>query len=201
MPASDHDLRASIVAAGIAAYREADFHVVGPAAVAARADITEDELRRVFPMWELFVVAVVDRWNNGTRNALRPVAEQDGAVAYIRARLESGVQDPALVRLRMALMSAASNPGHAAAGWFRKQYALAFEDLTLTLVRDVVVGREPRGASPGHAAEQLLALYEGLQLQSMLRDDSDLLPGFDRAVARMRVGWRAARTDGMPAAH
>ena len=57
------------------------------------------------------------------------------------------------------------------------------------------MGRETRGVAPRLAAEQLLALYEGLQLQSLLRDDVDLLPGFDRAVARMRVGWRSSLTD------
>ena len=37
-----------------------------------------------------------------------------------------------------------------------------------------------------------MALYEGLQLQSMIRDDAEPLAGFDRAVARMRAGWAAA---------
>jgi hypothetical protein len=67
-------------------------------------------------------------------------------------------------------------------------------------VRDVVAGREPRGMQPRHAAEQLLALFEGLQLQAMLRDDTDLLGGYDQAVARMRVGWRAAAAEPGPVA-
>ncbi|WP_420365972.1 hypothetical protein AAEP80_03505 [Curtobacterium sp. L3-7] len=194
MPATDDpDLRAHIVAAGIFAYRAADFHEVGPAEVAVHADITVEEFRRVYPVWELFVVAVIDRWNNAQRAALRSIAEQDGAVAYVRARLETGLGDPALVRLRLALLSAASNPSHAAAGWFRKQYTTSFEDLTFALARDVIAGRESSGSSARHGAEQLLALYEGLQLQALLRDDVDLLPGFDRAVARMRVGWGAVQ--------
>jgi len=192
MPESDADLRARIVTGAIDAYRAADFHTVGPAEVAAHAGVTEAEVRRVYPLWELLVVAVMDRWNNGSRRALWVVAERSGAVAYLRARLEAGCDEPALVRLRVALLSAASNPDHPAAGWFRAQYTRSFEDITLALVRDVVAGREPRGASPRHAAEQLVALFEGLQLQSMIRDDADPLAGFDRAVARMRVGWAAA---------
>lgn len=192
MPQPDAELRTRVVTAGIEAYRASDFHSVGAADVAARAGLTIDELHEVYPVWDLLVVAVVDRWNNGSRRGLWPIAEQHGAVAYVRARLEAGVADPALVRFRVALLSAASNPEHPAAGWFRAQYARAFEDLTVALVRDVVAGREPRGTTPRHAAEQLLALFEGLQLQSLLRDDVDLLPGFDRAVTRMRSGWRAA---------
>lgn len=192
MPESDVDLRARIVAGAIDAYRAADFHTVGPAEVAASAGVSEAEVSRAYPIWDLLVVAVMDRWNNGSRRALWVVAERSGTVAYLRARLEAGCDEPALVRLRVALLSAASNPEHPAAGWFRGQYTHSFEDITLALVRDVVAGREPRGTSVRHAAEQLVALYEGLQLQSMLRDDADPVTGFDRAVARMRVGWAAA---------
>ncbi|WIB60322.1 hypothetical protein DEJ13_00415 [Curtobacterium sp. MCLR17_007] len=195
MSATEADLRDRIVSAGIFAYRAADFHEVDADAVSLHADVTVEDFRRAYPVWELFIIAVIDRWSSAQQAAFRHIAEQEGAVALVRARLETGLADPALVRLRLALLSAASNPTHAAAGWFRRQYALTFEDLTLALVRDVVLGRESRGVAPRLVAEQLLALYEGLQMQSLLRDDVDLLPGFDRAVARMRVGWRSALTD------
>lgn len=193
MPTTDAALRAQIVAGAISAYRVGDFHRVGPDDVAAHAGVPVAELQRVYPVWALLVVAVMDRWVDGSRRALWPIAEHEGAVAYLRARLVAGVEDPALVRLRVAVLSATSNPDHAATGWFRTQYARTFEDVTIALARDVVAGREPRGASPRHAAEQLLALYEGLQLQSVIRDDGDPLAGYDRAVARMRAGWAAAR--------
>ncbi|MBF4606558.1 TetR/AcrR family transcriptional regulator [Curtobacterium sp. VKM Ac-1393] len=194
MSTSDADLRARIVSGAIRAYRARDFHSVGPDEVAEHAEVAVAEVHRVYPSWELLVVAVIDRWNNGSRRALWVVAEREGAAAFLRARLQAGIDDPALIRLRVALLSAASDPDHPAAGWFRAQYTRAFEDLTLALVRDVVAGREPRGASPRHAAEQLMALYEGLQLQAMVRDDAEPLSGFDRAVARMRVGWAAVET-------
>lgn len=185
----DADLRARIVAGAADAFRDADFHTVGPDDVARAADVQVAEVHRVFPSWELLVVAVVDTWTKAGREALRGLAEQEGAVAYLRARLDRGQRQPALVRLRVALLSATSSPGHAASGWFRQQYAVLFEDVTLALVRDVVAGRESRGAAPRHAAEQLVALYEGLQLQAMLRSDLDLVPAFDRAVARLERGW------------
>lgn len=192
MSESDVDLRARIVTGAAEAFRSADFHLVGPDAVAEHAGTSVEDVHRAFPTWDLLVVAVVDRWSNGGRRALWGIAEQDGAVAYLRARLEAGQRDPGLVRLRIALLSAASGPEHPASGWFRNQYTRSFEDVTLALVRDVVAGRESRGTTPRHAAEQLVALYEGLQLQSLLREDADLLPGWDRAVARMRAGWAAA---------
>lgn len=191
MSESDPELRARVVSGAIEAYRRGDFHGVGPAEVARAAGVSEAEVHAAYPLWDLLVVAVMDRWNNGSRRALWVVAERDGVVAYLRARLQAGLDEPALVRLRIALLSASSTPGHPAEGWFRGQYTRSFEDITLALTRDVVAGRESRGASPRHAAEQLVALYEGLQLQSMLRDDAEVLGAYDRAVARLRVGWGA----------
>ncbi|GGL10927.1 hypothetical protein GCM10009769_31250 [Curtobacterium luteum] len=194
MSDSDAELRSRVVTGAIAAYRAGDFHSVGHVEIARAADLDVDDVRRAYPIWDLLVVAVMDRWNNGSRRALWSVAERDGVVAYLRARLQAGLDEPSLVRLRIALLSAASTPGHPAEGWFRAQYDHSFEDITLGLSRDVVAGREPEGTSPRHAAEQLVALYEGLQLQALLRDDTEVIGGFDRAVARLRVGWRSSAT-------
>jgi hypothetical protein len=190
MPEPEAELRSRVVDGAIVAYRYGDFHTVGYAEIARAAEVDVEDVRRAYPVWDLLIVAVMDRWNNGSRRELRPVAEQDGVVAYLRARLQAGLDEPSLVRLRIALLSAASTPGHPAEGWFRVQYAHSFDDVTLGLARDVVAGREPRGTTARHAAEQLVALYEGLQVQAVLRDDTEVLDAFDRAVARLRVGWR-----------
>jgi hypothetical protein len=187
----DADLRHRIVSAAIEAFRRSDFHTVGPAEVAALAAVPVEQVTDAYPVWELLVVAVMHRWDEGSRADLWPIAEERGAAAYLRARLEVGLADPAFVRIRIATLSAAAAPTHPAAGWFRSQYVRAFEDVVVALVRDVVAGREPHGTSPRHAAEQLVALYEGLQLQAQLREDADLLGGWDRSVARMRAGWGA----------
>jgi hypothetical protein len=192
MDQTDHDLRARVVDAAIAAYRSGNFHAVGPVEVAAQAGLCPDDVRRLYPVWEILVVAVVDRWSGGLRRSHWHLAEEVGTISYMRAVLEAINEERGLIRLRLAMISAASNPGHPAAGWFRTEYGRIYQDLALALVRDVVAGREPRTMAPRHAAEQLLALYEGLQLQTLLRDDADLLSAFDRAVARMRAGWAAA---------
>lgn len=192
MHPSDHDRRAAVVDAAIAAYRSGDFHRVDVHEVAAQAGVDAAEVERLFPVWELLLVTVVDRWDGAVRRSLWPVAEQHGTVPFLRAVLERSLEEPALVRMRLAVLSAAGHPAHAAYGWFTTAYTHVYEDLTLALVRDVVAHREPTTMAPRHAAEQLLALFEGLQLQLLLRDDIDLLAAFDRAVARMRSGWSSA---------
>jgi AcrR family transcriptional regulator len=190
--ATDAERRAELADAAIWVFRARDFHTIGFADVADATGATEQELRRLFPIWELLLVAVADRWSGTRRRMLAPVAETEGTVAYLRALLEAAESDRGYIRMRFALLSAASAPDHAASGWFRRSYAAMYEDVTLALAKDVIAKREPKTMLPRHAAEQLLALYEGLQLQSMLRDDTDLLPAFDRAVTRMRAGWKVA---------
>jgi hypothetical protein len=56
------------------------------------------------------------------------------------------------------------------------------------LTRDVALGRESL-LEPSRAAEQLIAMYEGLQLQSMMRPGMDLIDAFDHGVAQLRIGW------------
>lgn len=63
-----------------------------------------------------------------------------------------------------------------------------------TLSEDIRRGREPETMEPGRGAEQLIALYEGLQLQSMVRPGMNLLDAYDRAVTRLRDGWSKAYT-------
>jgi hypothetical protein len=58
-----------------------------------------------------------------------------------------------------------------------------------TLAHDIEVGREPTTMNPASGAEQLIAMYEGLQLQSMLRPNMNVLESYDRAVTRLRDGW------------
>jgi hypothetical protein len=73
--------------------------------------------------------------------------------------------------------------------YLRSRYQLFSSQIRRGLEHDVAVGRAPHTMDPRRGAEQLIALYEGLQLQALLRSDLDLVPAFDRAVARMERGW------------
>lgn len=191
---TDADRRHAVADAAIEAFRATDFHRVDRQVVADVAGIDVAEIDRLYPSWELLLVAVADRWFAGTRRGLEDVVMREGAVAFLRAQLAVAAKDPAMIRMRLALIAAGSNPAHPAAGWFQRRYANLYEDLALALVRDIIAKREPKTMGPRHAAEQLLALYEGLQLQDAMHDGGDLLASFDRAVARMRAGWSEAYT-------
>jgi AcrR family transcriptional regulator len=185
------ELRRHIVRSGVAAFRDAGAATVGVADVAQRAGLEVDEVVELFPSWDLLAIAVIDGWFGALRRDRMDTAETEGAVAYLRSLLETAQQDPALVRTRFTLMGAAADLAHPARGWYRAQYSQFVQDVALFFTRDVVAKREPRGVSPRSAAGQLVALFDGLELQSLMLDAVDLPVAWDVAVERLRAGWRA----------
>ncbi|QCR42357.1 hypothetical protein C1N91_01170 [Curtobacterium sp. SGAir0471] len=182
-------LRITIVGATVDLLRDVPFHEAHVGMVADRMGITTEELRQHFPSWDGLVLAAVDRWN-GAR--LEEVAHEVGdgpTVDLLRAIVASNAEDPALMRLLVALLSVAGNPEHPMSTYLRSRYQLFFSQIRRGLEHDIAVGRAPHTMEPRRGAEQLIALYEGLQLQAMLRPDLDLVPAFDRAVARLERGW------------
>jgi AcrR family transcriptional regulator len=194
MPSHEHadptELRRHIVQAGVLAFRHGG-PAVGYDDVARRADLDPDEVSALFPSWDLLAIAIIDGWFGALRRDRMDTAETEGAVAYLRSLLETAQQDPALVRTRFALMGQAADLTHPARGWYRAQYAQFVQDVALFFTRDVVAKREPRGVSPRTAAGQLVALFDGLELQSLMLDVVDLPVAWDLAVDRLRSGWRA----------
>lgn len=182
-------LRITIVGATVDLLRDVPFHEARPEHVAERLDITATELRKHFPSWDGLVLAAVDRWNGNRMDDVTREVGDGSTVDLLRAIVASNVEDPALMRLMVALLAVAGNPAHAMAPYLRSRYQLFYAQIKRGLEHDVAVGRAPHTMDPRRGAEQLIALYEGLQLQALLRSDIDLVSAFDRAVARLERGW------------
>jgi AcrR family transcriptional regulator len=182
-------LRIMIVGATVDLLRDVPFHEARPEAVAARLDIPVEELHQHFPSWDGLVLAAVDRWNGGRMDEVTREVGDGSTVDLLRAIVASNAEDPALMRLLVALLSVAGNPEHPMSTYLRSRYQLFYGQVKRGLEHDVAVGRAPHTMDPRRGAEQLIALYEGLQLQALLRPDLDLVPAFDRAVSRLERGW------------
>lgn len=182
-------LRITIVGATVDVLRDVPFHEAHVGMVAERMGITTEELRQHFPSWDGLVLAAVDRWNGARLEAVAHEVGDGPTVDLLRAIVASNAEDPALMRLLVALLSVAGNAGHPMAPYLRSRYQLFFAQIRRGLEHDVAVGRAPHTMEPRRGAEQLIALYEGLQLQALLRADLDLVPAFDRAMARLERGW------------
>lgn len=181
--------RIAMVEAAIAVFRRIALHEASPAIVAAEANVSVDELTRQFPTWNSLILATIDRWNGKRMASVRQIGETHGAVTMLRRIVQTNVADPALMRLLTSMINVAATPDHPMAALLQSDWR-AFHNLVKgSLARDVDLEREPRTMDPARGAEQLIALYEGLQLQFMVRPGMDLLDSYDRAVTRLRHGW------------
>jgi AcrR family transcriptional regulator len=189
---SGADIWNAIVQAAIGAYRTTAFHDVTLDLVAGTAHLDAAVVRDRFPTTDDLVVATVQVWNAERMAIAVPLAERHGAAAFLRVLLQATTEDPALVRLLTAVVNIAATPAHPMSDVLQRQWIRFHALVQRALVRDVALGRES-AADPERAADQLVALYEGLQLQSMMRPGMDLLDAWDHAIARLRVGWADGR--------
>jgi AcrR family transcriptional regulator len=185
----DTETRVLIVRAVITALRTRAFHETGFEVVAEIAELPLETVQQLFPRWDGLVMAAVDRWNAERMQPVIPLMKAHGTVRFLRGIVEQNVRDPSLMRLLTSLLNVAATPDHPMASTLQHEWQ-KFHALVLQgLVADVALGREPETMQPEHGAEQLIALYEGLQMQSMARPRMDLLASYDRAVTRLRAGW------------
>lgn len=181
--------RAAVVQAAIDAFRQHAFHEVDFEVVAESGTVSEDEVRAQFADFDALVLETVHTWFGDRMRPLLPLAEDAGAVVLLRAVVVSNLADPALMRMLSALVNVAATSHHPLSGYLQQEWLHFYALVQRTLIRDVELGREPDGIDCARAAEQLIALYEGLQIQAMVRPGMRLLEGFDRAVTRLRAGW------------
>lgn len=183
------EIRVAVVQTAIALFRRSAFHEVTSARIAAVADLDHDAVTAQFPTWDHLLVATIELWNAQRMRPLLPIAAEQGAVAFLRAIVRANAEDPALMRVLIATVNIAATPDHPMAPFLRAEWRRFHELIERTLEHDVAVGREPATMVPSRGAEQIVAVYEGMQLQSMLRGDLDVVEAFDRAVGRLRQGW------------
>ena len=188
-PLGDSRLRDLVVRAAIGLLRERALTDVTLADVAAAAAVERAAVEAEFDSMNDLVVVVIRAWNRDRMAPLQSVAEQRGAVAFLRSIVGANLTDPALMRLMTSMVNVAGTPNHPIAPLLQQQWVQFHAHVQRALAHDIEVGREPSTMEPASGAEQLIALYEGLQLQSMLRPNMDLMASFDRAVTRLRDGW------------
>ncbi|KQO63831.1 TetR/AcrR family transcriptional regulator [Curtobacterium sp. Leaf261] len=182
--------RGAVIAAAITTFREMPFHRVTIVDVAARAEVPVAEVRAHFPNWDGLVLATLDRWNLARMIPITPLLASHGTVRFLRGIAEATALDPALTRFLMAMSNIAATPDEPIAPMLTSRWTDFYRLVEANLAHDVALGREPSTMVPASGAEQLVAIYEGLQLQYMVRPGLDLVASFDRAVSRLREGWR-----------
>jgi AcrR family transcriptional regulator len=158
--------------------------------VAQRAGLPLERVQAQFATFDDLVPEVVHVWYSERMAGIMPIAEQFGAVRFLRAIVVANCGDPGLMRLLSALVNVCATHDHPMAPVLQQQWTRFHALVQRALAHDVELGREPDTMDPARGAEQLIAMYEGLQLQAMVRPAMNLPAAYDRAVTRLRDGWR-----------
>lgn len=191
LPTAD-DPRVPVLEAAIAMFRDVAFHETSADLLAERTGRSRAELELLVGSWDDIVLGTIEYWNAQRMAPILPLAERYGAVRFLRGIVEANVEDPSLMRLLTAMLNVAATPGHPLAPRLQDRWLTFQLMVQRQLSRDIEAGREPDTMVPAYGSEQLVALYEGLQLQSMVRPGMDLVEAFDRAITRLREGWTRA---------
>jgi AcrR family transcriptional regulator len=184
--ADEHVVAERIIRAAIEAYRALPFHDVDARAVAERAGVTPEQVVAAFPAWDALLIVTYDRWVE-LRGATRR-EHPTNTLDYVRMTLAEDASDPGLVRILAGAINIAA-AGTTFAALFRQRYEEYYTAIAMGLTRDFSNGSIDAVVSPEHAATQLLALYEGLQLQMLVRPHIDVVQQYDVAASTLRSGW------------
>lgn len=176
-----------VVRGAITAFRTHAFHTVDVGVVAGFAEVDPEVVTRVFPAWDALLLVTYDRWVE-LRASLR--RERPGStIEYVRLTLTEDVADPGLVRVLAGVINIAGATT-SFTELFRKRYEEYAAALAAGLQHDFDAGVEVSVVPAEHAATQLLAVYEGLQIQMLVRPHLDVVAEYDRAAQTLRDGWR-----------
>ncbi|MBF4613341.1 TetR/AcrR family transcriptional regulator [Curtobacterium sp. VKM Ac-1376] len=183
----DESLAERTVRAAIRAYRLHPFDAVDASVIAEVAGIPLETVDRLFPTWDALLLVTYDRWTQlrGTRRKSLPSC----TIEQVRLTLAEDVADPGLVRVLAGVITVASSQTRFAE-LFRKRYEEYVEQLTVGLQRDFDNGVEESCIPAYQAATQLLAVFEGLQIQMLVRPHIDVLVEFNRSMDTLRQGWK-----------
>lgn len=184
-------LRLHIAAATIELIRTGDTLRPDGEAVAAAAGVDNEVLQREFPTWQSLLAVTVMRWHEARIAPLLAEAGGEGAAAFLERLIAANLADPRMMRLLVSTLTEGADTSNPAAPFYRNQYEGFHRTVHHLFEQDVAAGREPATVDPRRAADQLLALYEGLQLQAMLRNGFDVLAAFRDVTAQLRRGWAA----------
>ncbi|MGV2984338.1 TetR/AcrR family transcriptional regulator [Microbacterium sp. AGC85] len=167
--------RASIAAAALQLINERGDADVGIAEVAERAGVTEATILYHFPTRDHVLVAALEEADEVNRRVFEEVDMLGMDVAEVVSMLATtAAGHPHRMQLYTSQASNAADPGHPAHAWFLKHQKGTQEYLSWVLRRDQAEGRAHEDVDPEQFARQMIALWDGLQMQKLSDPTLDL---------------------------
>jgi AcrR family transcriptional regulator len=157
--------------------------------IAKDIDVSVTSVMHHFPSKDLLLEAVLEHADTEAVRQIDLDAARDGLHRTVVRLAETGQEHPNLLRLLAVLSSEASAADHPAHEWFVERYRRSEELITGWALADP--GLDVGAAAARVLARRVVAVWDGLQLQWLLRGDFDLVAELGDAVAALAA--QAAR--------
>lgn len=165
--------RERIIEAAVAAFGTSGFENATLTDIATACGVSRQGLLHHFPSKEDLLTAVLERRDALDRERFTAAIAGNStpAEAFVEIMADNA-RTPTVVRLYTVLSAEATNPGHAAHEYFSSLYRQLRTELTEAIAASQSAGALPSGWSPETFATVMLALKDGLALQSLLSPDA-----------------------------
>jgi AcrR family transcriptional regulator len=136
-----------------------------------------------FPSKEVLLEAVLEHADAEAAREIDLDAGRDGLRGTVVRLARTGQDHPNLLRLLAVLSAEASAAEHPAHDWFVERYRRVEDTVSGWAEADRIGDLDPAGTRV--LARRVIALWDGLQLQWLLRRDFDLVAELDAGVAAL----------------
>jgi AcrR family transcriptional regulator len=156
-------------------------------AIGKALDIEPAHILYYFESREDLLQAVIMRWDEialQSRTRPRFVALSLDDFADMIA---GNVDRPGIVHLYLTFAAEAVDPEHPAHEFFRRRFDVVRQGLAAAVRREQAEGAIRRDLDPDHQARLLIALADGLQLQSLVDPKVNAARDLASAIARLRA--------------
>ena len=151
-----------------------------------------------FPSKELLLEAVLEHADTEAVREVEPDAARDGLLGTVELLAGTGRAHPQLLRLLAVLSAEASDTSHPAHDWFVDRYRRVEDGIVAWIADDPGLALGVEDAEARLLARRIIAVWDGLQLQWLLRRDFDyvgeLVAAVDCAHSPIRGNRVAALT-------
>jgi len=186
--AKGRERRDAILAAANDVFAAQGFHGASLATIATRVGLSEPGLLHHFPSKEhLFLELLTLRHDHDTERVARALADHEGFLDALHGLCRENQGTAGLVRLFTILVGESVDADHPAHDWMVERYRGLRERFVARIEAEQRAGRVASGVDARTLAPQLIAMFDGLQLQWLLDPDAvDLSAVFADFLDRLR---------------
>lgn len=167
--AKGRERREAILTAANELFAAQGFHGASLAKIAAQVGLTEAGLLHHFPSKEHLLLELLElRQEHNAERLARALEQHAGYLDALLALCRENQHAPGLVRLFTILAAESVDDDHPAHPWTVERYRRLREQLAARLTAEQKAGRVHPDLDPRAVAPQILAVFDGLQLQWLL---------------------------------